>query len=111
MTPPVASFSNSNPDPVWSAVSLKQHLAAQQSRSIPLKDAKIEAFHQHVPIVAGKEPVEDFEGNYVFAEIKESHTSRAMTSRYYNDMMNSAVSDVVIIGAGSAGLTLSLIHI
>lgn len=105
MTPPVASFSNSNPDPVWSAVSLKQHLAAQQSRSIPLKDAKIEAFHQHVPIVAGKEPVEDFEGNYVFAEIKESHTSRAMTSRYYNDMMNSAVSDVVIIGAGSAGLT------
>ncbi|GAA6023192.1 hypothetical protein JCM10207_004474 [Rhodosporidiobolus poonsookiae] len=52
-----------------------------------------------------REPVEDYEGNYVFAPIKEHIVSRAMTKRYYEDMMKTAVSDVVIIGAGSAGLS------
>lgn len=98
MTPPVSSFGTQ--ESVWSPASLKQHLAAQQLRQ-PLHAAA----PLHVPIVPGKEPVEDFDGNYVFADIKESHTSRAMTARYYKDMMDAAVSDVVVIGAGSAGLT------
>ncbi|GAA6041029.1 hypothetical protein JCM8097_004683 [Rhodosporidiobolus ruineniae] len=50
-------------------------------------------------------PVEDWEGNYRFAPIKEHIVSRAMTKRFYEDMMKTAVSDVVIIGAGSAGLS------
>ena len=107
MTPPASSFAPAQRenDTIWSKNSLKQHLAAQQTRGSALQGAKLEPYRQHVPIVEGKEPVEDFEGNYVFADIKESHTSRAMTSRYYKDMMDAAVSDVVIIGAGSAGLT------
>ena len=106
MTPPAPSFDSPVSNPIWSANSLKQHLAAQQrNSSSALKGSKVAVYEQHVPIVPGKEPVEDYEGNYVFADIKESHTSRAMTSRYYKDMMDAAVSDVIIIGAGSAGLT------
>lgn len=43
--------------------------------------------------------------NYSFAPIREATVSRAMTSRYFKDMDSYAESDVVIIGAGSAGLT------
>lgn len=96
------AFPNGSP---WPQDALKQHLAAIQNRSASLKGADVAPYKQHVPIVPGKEPVEDYEGHYVFADIKEAHTSRAMTSRYYKDMMDSAVSDVIIIGAGSAGLT------
>ena len=52
-----------------------------------------------------KVPIEDYEGGYVFAPIKEWIVSRAMTSRYAESMMSTAISDVVIIGAGSAGLS------
>ena len=104
MTPPASSFATSRPenDSIWSANSLKRHIAAQQMRGTALQGAKIEPYHQHVPIVEGKEPVEDFEGNYVFADIKESHTSRAMTSRYYKDMMDAAVSDVCLLYTSDA---------
>eukprot|EP01059_Diplonema_ambulator_P005942 TRINITY_DN1570_c0_g4_i1.p1 TRINITY_DN1570_c0_g4~~TRINITY_DN1570_c0_g4_i1.p1 ORF type:complete len:329 (+),score=110.64 TRINITY_DN1570_c0_g4_i1:60-989(+) len=40
-----------------------------------------------------------------FAPIRESTVSREMTSRYMTDMMEHADTDVVIIGAGSAGLS------
>lgn len=40
-----------------------------------------------------------------FAPIKESEISRAMTSRYFDDMHKNAEVDVVIVGAGSAGLS------
>jgi len=40
-----------------------------------------------------------------FEPIKESTVSREMTSRYMTDMMDHAETDVVIIGAGSAGLS------
>ena len=95
MTPPTASFVNP---------------AAQQPVDFGSLKTKgtfttTPRYEQYVPIKAGAEPVEDFEGNYRFAEIKESHTSRAMTARYMGDMMDAAVSDIVIIGAGSAGLT------
>lgn len=50
-------------------------------------------------------PVEDWDGSYTFAPIKESQVARAMTSRYMKDMYDHAVSDIVIVGAGSAGLS------
>ncbi|KDN47179.1 putative Thiamin biosynthetic enzyme [Tilletiaria anomala UBC 951] len=53
----------------------------------------------------GSSAVTDWQGNYRFAPIRESQTSRAMTTRYFTDMINAAVSDIVIIGAGSAGLS------
>jgi len=40
-----------------------------------------------------------------FTPIKESTVSREMTTRYMNDMIDHAETDVVIIGAGSAGLS------
>ncbi|KAK0243992.1 thiazole biosynthetic enzyme [Armillaria nabsnona] len=48
---------------------------------------------------------EDYDGQYRFAPIQESQVSRAMIKRYFETMYDRAVSDVVIVGAGSAGLT------
>ncbi|KAF4617284.1 hypothetical protein D9613_006114 [Agrocybe pediades] len=48
---------------------------------------------------------EDYKGGYRFAPIEESQVSRAMIKRYFNTMYERAVSDVVIVGAGSAGLS------
>ncbi|KAM6494331.1 thiazole biosynthetic enzyme [Amanita muscaria] len=58
------------------------------------------------PIAALKYGVrEDYEGNYRFAPIEESQVSRAMIKRYFNTMYDRTISDVVIVGAGSAGLS------
>ncbi|CCD23946.1 thiamine thiazole synthase NDAI_0C02860 [Naumovozyma dairenensis CBS 421] len=43
--------------------------------------------------------------DFQFAPIREATVSRAMTSRYYQDMDKYAISDVVIVGAGSSGLS------
>ncbi|KAI0632076.1 Thi4-domain-containing protein [Trametes polyzona] len=48
---------------------------------------------------------EDYAGDYRFAPIEEAQVSRAMIKRYFNTMYERAISDVVIIGAGSAGLS------
>ncbi|OJD35889.1 thiazole biosynthetic enzyme [Diplodia corticola] len=42
---------------------------------------------------------------FKFAPIRESQVSRAMTRRYFQDLDTYAESDVVIIGAGSCGLS------
>ncbi|TKY87769.1 hypothetical protein EX895_003350 [Sporisorium graminicola] len=104
MTPPTASFVN----PASAATGGPQLGSFKPSKGSFLPSSTATAtpkYEQYVPIKTGQEPIEDFTGNYRFAEIKESHTSRAMTSRYMADMMDAAVSDVVVIGAGSAGLT------
>ncbi|KAK4491951.1 hypothetical protein RD792_002735 [Penstemon davidsonii] len=43
--------------------------------------------------------------NFKFAPIKESIVSREMTRRYMTDMITYADTDVVVVGAGSAGLS------
>jgi thiamine thiazole synthase len=43
--------------------------------------------------------------NFTFAPIRESQVSRAMTRRYFTDLDTYAESDIVIIGAGSCGLS------
>ncbi|XP_021758810.1 thiamine thiazole synthase, chloroplastic-like [Chenopodium quinoa] len=43
--------------------------------------------------------------NYKFDPIRESIVSREMTRRYMTDMITYADTDVVVIGAGSAGLS------
>jgi cysteine-dependent adenosine diphosphate thiazole synthase len=43
--------------------------------------------------------------DFTFAPIRESTVSRAMTRRYFSDLDTYAESDVVIVGAGSAGLS------
>ncbi|KAI9376231.1 thiamine thiazole synthase [Aspergillus egyptiacus] len=42
---------------------------------------------------------------FKFAPIRESQVSRAMTRRYFQDLDRYAESDVVIVGAGSCGLS------
>lgn len=41
----------------------------------------------------------------IFRPIKESQVCREMAKRYFDDMDKAAESDVIIVGAGSAGLT------
>lgn len=43
--------------------------------------------------------------DFAFAPIRESQVSRAMTRRYFADLDHYAESDIVIVGAGSCGLT------
>jgi thiamine thiazole synthase len=42
---------------------------------------------------------------FEFAPIRESQVSRAMTRRYFQDLDTYAESDIVIVGAGSCGLS------
>lgn len=102
MAPPTASFINTAHVATPSPAEIKAKQIYQQQQS---SKNTFTLPRQHYEIKPGKEPKEDYNGNYVFAEIKESTTSRAMTARYYEDMMNAAVSDIVILGAGSAGLS------
>jgi thiamine thiazole synthase len=54
------------------------------------------------------ETIDEMRGNwdaFRFAPIRESQVSRAMTSRYFADLDAHAESDVVIVGAGSCGLS------
>lgn len=46
---------------------------------------------------------------FKFEPIRESQVSRAMTSRYFKDLDKYAESDIVIVGAGSSGLTAAYI--
>ena len=46
-----------------------------------------------------------WEQGFTFAPIRESQVSRAMTRRYFKDLDTYAESDIVIVGAGSCGLS------
>jgi thiamine thiazole synthase len=46
-----------------------------------------------------------WERGFTFAPIRESQVSRAMTRRYFKDLDTYAESDIVIVGAGSCGLS------
>lgn len=53
-------------------------------------------------------PLADLMGsweNFSFAPIRESTVSRAMTRRYFTDLDKHAETDIVIVGAGSCGLS------
>lgn len=58
--------------------------------------------------VKPQESVEEMAGkwnDFTFRPIRESQVSRAMTRRYFADLDKYAESDIVIIGAGSCGLS------
>ncbi|TVY17759.1 Thiamine thiazole synthase [Lachnellula arida] len=81
------------------------------------------ATHDSVPIKAGfdvkpvainsngkktktlAEMADKWDQGFTFAPIRESQVSRAMTRRYFNDLDTYAESDIVIVGAGSCGLS------
>lgn len=65
--------------------------------------AQANKMHQPVVSAAARLETSDFD-DYVFRPIRESQVSREMCSRYFADLHKYAETDVVIIGAGSAGL-------
>lgn len=64
-------------------------------------------------VVHGQDKLlEEFAGkweNFKFEPIRESQVSRAMTSRYFKDLDTYAESDIVIVGAGSCGLSTAFV--
>ena len=47
--------------------------------------------------------------SFKFGPIRESQVSRAMTRRYFKDLDTYAESDIVIVGAGSCGLSTAFV--
>lgn len=82
-------------DPVSPTVSSKMAVLPHTT-AVPVKG---QTKPETVEAMAGKWE------NFKFQPIRESQISRAMTRRYFQDLDNYAESDVVIIGAGSCGLS------
>jgi thiamine thiazole synthase len=80
------------------------------SPTVPPKKLNLGSVNSAVP-VGGQtkgETIEAMAGewkDFTFRPIRESQVSRAMTGRYFSDLDKYAESDVVIIGAGSCGLS------
>lgn len=73
--------------------------------SIPVAPSKLASLNASAKPV---QTIEEMAGNwddFRFAHIRESQVSRAMTRRYFADLDKYAESDIVIVGAGSCGLS------
>ena len=83
MTPPSASFTSvpapSTLDRPVPTKSLNGNGATPATANHATE--ALASYKPYLPIEAGKEPIEDYNGNYRFAEIHESYVSRAMTAR------------------------------
>jgi len=90
MSPPAALYSAPVASDNVVVKDLKQPSVAVKSLNAPTK------------------PLADFANdwaNFSFTPIRESQVSRAMTRRYFADLDTYAESDIVIVGAGSCGLS------
>jgi thiamine thiazole synthase len=94
MSPPVAMFEerNSEIDSVPLKSNFDNKSFAVRSNTTSKTKTLDELAHQ-------------WENGFTFAPIRESQVSRAMTRRYFNDLDTYAESDIVIVGAGSCGLS------
>jgi thiamine thiazole synthase len=82
-------------------------LPVAQSNGNAVKDLKKSLSVKPTPTGMSKSLAE-MENNwesFTFAPIRESQVSRAMTRRYFTDLDTYAESDIVIVGAGSCGLS------
>ena len=62
----------------------------------------------HVKLTGQAQVLEDLANKwdtFKFDPIRESQVSRAMSRRYFKDLDTYAESDIVIVGAGSCGLS------
>ena len=79
------------------------------TETAPLKNAfDLKSFAVNAPKAETKtlgELADKWEQGFTFAPIRESQVSRAMTRRYFTDLDTYAESDIVIVGAGSCGLS------
>ncbi|KAI4260592.1 MAG: hypothetical protein L6R42_003985 [Xanthoria sp. 1 TBL-2021] len=90
MSPPAATFQEPN-----SVTATLPMIAADGVNGT----IKANGVDKTIPEMAGK--WDDFQ----FRPIRESQVSRAMTRRYFQDLDTYAESDIVIVGAGSCGLS------
>jgi thiamine thiazole synthase len=67
--------------------------------------ASLNVEHLHGKIQTLEQMADKWDQNFKFAPIRESQVSRAMTRRYFKDLDTYAESDIVIVGAGSCGLS------
>lgn len=79
---------------------------SQEQTPITLKTANVN--NGDSKVATATDAVYDWD-TFKFAPIRESQVSRAMTSRYFKDLDKYAESDIVIVGAGSSGLTAAYI--
>ena len=76
------------------------------STTIPTKATN--GSHGHIRVTGNAKVLEDLTDKwdtFKFDPIRESQVSRAMTRRYFQDLDTYAESDIVIVGAGSCGLS------
>jgi cysteine-dependent adenosine diphosphate thiazole synthase len=88
MSPPSAMFAEPTESPISSKAGLDPKPVITYNKAQTLEQ------------MAGK-----WGQDFKFAPIRESQVSRAMTRRYFNDLDKYAESDIVIVGAGSCGLS------
>ena len=80
-------------------------------QSSPVDGVNLKDYNVYIKAAKGTktktlaEMVETWESDFTFAPIRESQVSRAMTRRYFQDLDTYAESDIVIVGAGSCGLS------
>lgn len=79
---------------------------ASETNPISLKTYNIP--NHDSKVAKATDAIYDWE-SFKFEPIRESQVSRAMTKRYFKDLDNYAESDIVIVGAGSSGLTAAYI--
>jgi cysteine-dependent adenosine diphosphate thiazole synthase len=91
MPPPAATL-----EPTTSVPSMLPHKSAIPAGNA---DSVMNGETKTVAEMAGKWD------SFQFSHIRESQVSRAMTRRYFKDLDEYAESDIVIIGAGSCGLS------
>jgi len=93
MAPSAVSPAQQHAQPVKAAKDVQAVLAVTNDNTAPGRLTK---------------PLADLMGaweTFSFAPIRESTVSRAMTRRYFTDLHTHAETDIVIIGAGSCGLS------
>ncbi len=91
MSPPAATFG----EPTTVTATALSHKTAVSLGNAPLMNGSTKTIEE----MAGQW------GNFKFSAIRESQVSRAMTRRYFKDLDTYAESDIVIVGAGSCGLS------
>lgn len=74
-------------------------------KSLDTKDTATNNGNHETKVQSTLEALKDNWSAFTFSPIRESQVSRAMTRRYFADLDAYAESDVVIVGAGSCGLS------
>ena len=82
-------------------------VATETAQAVSSYPAKVVNGNGYVKLNGAKtlEDMVDKWETFKFEPIRESQVSRAMTRRYFQDLDTYAESDIVIVGAGSCGLS------